>query len=452
METKAVILAAGKGTRMKSEIPKVLHKILGQEMISYVLDALENQVEGKPVVVVGHGGDQVQEALGDRAEFVWQKEQLGTGHGVMMAREAVADSDRVIVMCGDTPLIRKETIEELVKEHDRQGNQATVLSVMMQDPHGYGRIVKENGCVVRIVEEKDANEEQRAIGEINSGMYCFETKALLSALDEIKPQNAQGEYYLTDVLSILHGRGEKVGAHLGGDAQEIAGINDRIQLAEATGVMQERINRAWMKKGVTMVNPSCVYIGVDVILSKDVEIWPGVILEGKTVVGEATVLGPNCRLFNANIGARCRLDTAIVLDSTMQDDCLIGPFAYIRPGSQLGNKVKIGDFVEIKKTTVGQGSKLPHHSYVGDAVIGSGVNIGAGTITCNYDGVNKFKTTIDDGVFVGSNSNLVAPVHLEKRAYVAAGSTVTEDVPEESLAVARGRQKNLLGWRKKKGI
>jgi bifunctional UDP-N-acetylglucosamine pyrophosphorylase/glucosamine-1-phosphate N-acetyltransferase len=452
MKTKAVILAAGKGTRMKSDKPKVLHKILDHEMIRYVVDAVTNQVNEKPVVVIGHGGDQVKEALAERADTVWQKEQLGTGHGVMMAKEAIKDSDRVIVMCGDTPLIREETIAALVAEHEKENNQATVLSVIMAEPFGYGRIIKASGQVTGIVEEKDATEEERAIQEINSGMYCFQSESLLRILEQLEPKNAQGEYYLTDVLSILHQQGEKVGAYLAADSEEIAGINDRVQLADATAQMQMRINREWMKKGVSMLNPSCVYIGIDVMLSKDVEIWPGVILEGDSVVGEATVLGPNCRLKNARIGARCHLDTSIVLDSSMKDDCTIGPFAYIRPGSSLADRVKIGDFVEIKKTSVDEGSKLPHHSYVGDAIIGKGVNIGAGTITCNYDGVNKYQTKIEDGVFVGSNSNLVAPLHLKERAYVAAGSTITEDVPEESLAIARGRQKNLPGWRKKKGL
>jgi bifunctional UDP-N-acetylglucosamine pyrophosphorylase/glucosamine-1-phosphate N-acetyltransferase len=452
MKTKAVILAAGKGTRMKSDKPKVLHKILDHEMIRYVVDAVASQVNEKPVVVIGHGGDQVKEALAERADTVWQKEQLGTGHGVMMAKEAIKDSDRVIVICGDTPLIRKETIAALVAEHEKKNNQATVLSVIMVEPFGYGRIIKLSGQVTGIVEEKDATEEERAVREINSGMYCFQSKSLLCILEQLEPKNAQGEYYLTDVLSILHQQGEKVGAYLAADPEEIAGINDRVQLADATAQMQMRINREWMKKGVSMLNPSCVYIGLDVMLSKDVEIWPGVILEGDSVVGEATILGPNCRLKNARIGARCHLDTSIVLDSSMKDDCTIGPFAYIRPGSSLEDRVKIGDFVEIKKTSVDEGSKLPHHSYVGDAIIGKGVNLGAGTITCNYDGVNKYQTKIEDGVFVGSNSNLVAPLHLKERAYVAAGSTITEDVPEESLAIARGRQKNLSGWRKKKGL
>lgn len=452
MKIKAVILAAGKGTRMKSDIPKVLHKILDQEIIHYVLDAVLGQTDTKPLVVIGHGGEQVKEALGDRADTVWQRKQLGTGHGLMVAREAIEDSDQILVMCGDTPLIREETIAELLAEHNKRGNKATVLSVIMDNPFGYGRIVKQAGQVAGIVEEKDACEEVQTIQEINSGMYCFQTKELLEVLDLLEPKNAQGEYYLTDAISILHKQGKQVGTYLASDASEIAGINDRVQLADATSQMQMRINYAWMKKGVTMINPSCVYIGVDVMLSKDVEIWPGVILEGKTVVGEATYLGPNCRLKNAQIGARCHLDTAIVLDSSMKDDCTIGPFAYIRPGSSLENRVKIGDFVEIKKTSVDEGSKLPHHSYIGDAIIGKGVNIGAGTITCNYDGVNKYQTKIEDGVFVGSNSNLVAPVHLEERAYVAAGSTITNDVPGEALAVARGRQKNLPDWRRKKGI
>ncbi len=452
MKTKALILAAGKGTRMNSDKPKVLHPLLGKEMIRYVLRAVSFQTEDKPVVLVGHGGHQIQEVLGEEVDYVWQHEQWGTGHALIVSKDAWKDSDTVLVVCGDTPLIQPDTIEALVKDHQQHQRAATVLSVIMDHPGGYGRIIKdETGQVTGIVEDRDASVEQQSICEINSGMYCFQTVPLLQMLDRLKPQNVQGEYYLTDVISLLHKDRQTVGTYLADDSGEMAGINDRVQLAQASADLQKRINEYWMKKGVTMINPSCTYIGVDVILSKDVEIWPGSILEGETRVGEGTIIGPNCHLKDAHIGTSCHLDTTIMLDSSMKNDCTIGPFAYIRPGSSLGDRVKIGDFVEIKNTQVDEGSKLPHHSYVGDAHVGKGVNIGAGTITCNYDGTHKYQTTIEDGVFVGSNSNLVAPIHLGKRCYIAAGSTVTEDVPEEALAVARGRQKNLPGWRTKKG-
>lgn len=452
MKTKIVVLAAGKGTRMKSDTPKVLHSILGVEMVHHVLRAVAPLSEDRPVVVVGHGGEQVEAALEGAAQTVWQHEQRGTGHALMVARDAIEDSDRVLVVCGDTPLIRTETMRALVATHEREQYSATVLGVAMDDPSGYGRLLRDQaGRLQSIVEERDATDGQRAITEINSGMYVFETERMLALLDTLKPKNAQGEYYLTDLIGALYAQDQRTGVWLAEDASEIAGINDRVQLAQAATVMRRRINRHWMKEGVTMVDPSCVHIGPDVMLSRDVELWPDVILEGDTRIGAHTVVGAGCRLANAHIGAHCRLEHSIVLDSAMGDGCTIGPFAYIRPGSHLDDGVKIGDFVEIKKTRVGTGSKLPHHSYVGDAVVGAGVNIGAGTITCNYDGHNKHQTHIADGVFVGSNSNLVAPVNIGENAYVAAGSTVTEDVPGDALAIARGRQKNLPGWRSKKG-
>ena len=453
MNTTAIILAAGKGTRMKSDIPKVLHRMEGMSLLEHVVSRVEPLVDRPPAAVIGFGGEMVQDALGDRVRYVWQHEQLGTGHAVMQAGEILRESDTVLVLCGDTPLLRTETLEALIREHRQSGNQATVLSVLMEDPTGYGRLVRDpEGELQEIVEHRDCTAEQLNIREINSGTYCFSGSVLADMLERLTPDNDQKEYYLTDVIRLIRREGGKTGGYLCSDPEEIMGINSRVQLAEASRIMRRRINRHWMEEGVAMVDPESVYIGASVRLSPDVEIWPGVILEGETTVGRNTVLGPGCRIRDSVIGNNCRLDQAIVLESVMGDGCAIGPFAYIRPGCRLGDRVKIGDFVEIKKTSVGEGSKLPHHSYIGDAVVGAGVNIGAGTITCNYDGVNKYQTIIGDGVFVGSNSNLVAPVNLGRRAYVAAGSTITCDVPEESLGLARERQKNIEGWRRKKGL
>lgn len=453
MDTIAVVLAAGKGTRMRSERAKVLHRLLDRTMIEYVVRNARDATGREPVVVIGHGGQQIQELLGEKALYVWQHEQRGTGHAVMQALPAIETAQTVLVVCGDTPLIRRETLETLLEIHRQRGNGATVLTVEASDPGGYGRVVRETGDTVReIVEDADCTPAQREIREINTGTYCFEGAELSRWLAGVRPGNQQKEYYLTDVVAEMNRQGKRVEAYRAPDEREVQGINTQAQLAQAARTMQEGINRRWMDTGVTLLDPSCTYIGRDVIVAGDVEIWPHSFLEGDTVVGAGTVIGPGCRLRSAAIGARCRLEQSIVLESRMGDDCVIGPFAYIRPGTELSDRVKVGDFVELKKTRVARGSKIPHHSYVGDAVLGEDVNIGAGTITCNYDGVHKHQTTIDDGVFVGSNTNLVAPVHLHRRSYVAAGSTITDDVPEDSLAIARGRQSVIVGWRKKKGI
>lgn len=453
MKTGLVILAAGKGTRMKSKRAKVLHPLIDKPMIDYVLEAGQDLADGRPLLVVGHQKEAIKEALGDRVDYVWQKEQKGTGHALMVAVQALGDVDRVLVVCGDTPLVRKASLEALVSEHLEEKNQATVLSVSMEDPAGYGRLVRRpDQRLERIVEDKDASLEERAIQEINSGMYVFELEPLRKALDELSDDNAQGEYYLTDLIEIMSGAGARVGAYLHPDAQEIMGINDRRQLAEASRILQERILDKWLEAGVTINNTSCACIGSDVILAEDVEIGPNVILEGRTQIGRGTRIVANSRLTSALVGQDCLIDSSVVVDSKMGDGCLIGPFAYIRPSSELLDRVKIGDFVEIKKSRVDSGSKIPHHSYIGDALVGKKVNVGAGTITCNYDGTNKYTTVIDDGVFIGSNSNLVAPVHIEKGAYVAAGSTITEDVPSRALSLGRARQRNIEGWRDKKGL
>ncbi|MCW2277019.1 bifunctional UDP-N-acetylglucosamine diphosphorylase/glucosamine-1-phosphate N-acetyltransferase GlmU [Heliophilum fasciatum] len=444
-----IVLAAGKGTRMRSNRPKVLHEVAGQPLVMHVLDAVETCDVQTPVVVIGHGGDAVQACLGDRAQVAWQQEQLGTGHAVMMARTLIPDDvTTVMVLCGDTPLLRGATLADLWQTHEQSGAMATVLTAVVPEPTGYGRMVRDDqGHVVAIVEEKDATPEQKAITEINSGTYCFERAALWTALDEIRPVNAQGEYYLTDVLAIFRDRGGVVGAHIVQDTQEILGINSRRQLAEAEQVMQERLRQYWMDAGVTMLDPSSVWLSADVRIGKDTVIYPQTMLEGQTVIGEDCTVGPLTRIRDSVIANGVVIQNSVVLGSQVADGCSIGPFAYLRPGTELAEDVKVGDFVEVKKSRIGAGSKLPHLSYVGDAVLGTGVNIGAGTITCNYDGENKWLTTIDDGAFVGSNTNLVAPVHVGARAIIGAGSTITKDVPPEALAIERAPQRNVDGFR-----
>ncbi|MBM7866388.1 bifunctional UDP-N-acetylglucosamine diphosphorylase/glucosamine-1-phosphate N-acetyltransferase GlmU [Heliobacterium gestii] len=439
----AVVLAAGKGTRMKSRQPKVLHAVAGQPMICHVLDALADCGVAQPVVVVGHGGEAVQQCLGDRARYAWQQEQLGTGHAVMMARPEVSEEvETVMVLCGDTPLLTGATLAALWETHEKTGAMGTVLTAVIGEPKGYGRILRDDaGHVAAIVEEKDADENQKAIREINAGTYCFDRAALFAALDAITPANAQGEYYLTDVLAIFRRQGGRVAAHTLTDEREILGINSRSQLAEAEAVLQDRLRRKWMDAGVTLIDPGSVFFHAQAVIGPDTIIYPQTIIEGETVIGEGCRLGPATRIWGSRIGNNVAIQNSIVLDSQISDDCAVGPFAYLRPGTCLAEEVKVGDFVEIKKSVIGKGSKVPHLSYVGDATVGEGVNIGAGTITCNYDGHNKHTTTIEDGAFIGSNTNLVAPVTVGAQALIGAGSTITKDVPAGALAVERSHMK-----------
>lgn len=450
MKTGAIILGAGKGTRMNSDLPKVLHCIMNKPLIEYVRENVESLIDTKPVVVIGHEGEKVQNHFNDTVSYAWQKQQLGTGDAVKWGLKEIDDEDTVFVLCGDTPLLQDDTLRKMKAAHIEENRSATVLTAILEDSTGYGRICKdETGSFKRIVEQKDATLEERTIKEVNSGTYLFERKALENALEALDTNNAQGEFYLTDVLEIMSSEGKTVGVYTLVDETEIKGINNRIQLAEASKMLQDRINCKWMEEGVTLEDPNTAYIGSQVILSKDVVIGTNVHLEGKTTIGKNTVICNNSTVENCVIGEGNCVRESIVMDSVIGNNCMIGPFAYIRPGSQLGNTVKVGDFVELKKTTVGDGSKIPHHSYIGDSEVGKKVNIGAGTITCNYDGENKSKTIIEDGAFIGSNTNLVAPVVIGEAAYVGAGSTITKDVPTKSLSLARGRQKNIADWNKK---
>lgn len=446
-EFSLIVLAAGQGKRMRSENSKVVHKVCGKEMVNCVLDAALDAGCSKAAVVVGHKKEQVIEAIGERAVFAVQEEQLGTGHAVMQAKEQIAQSDNVVIVAGDTPLITAKTLKAAMEEHLAKGNSATVLTTILECADGYGRIVRsENGDIERIVEHKDAKGSELEIKEINSGFYCFKSSELLEALSKLTANNSQGEYYLTDTLEILKNAGQKVGAYIVEDNREVMGVNDKVQLAVAESVMRERINLSHMLNGVTVINPQNTYIDADVCIGADTVIYPGSILEGKTQIGKNVLVGANCRLVDAKIADGVDIQSSTIISSFVDEGTHVGPYAYIRPDSSVGKNCKVGDFVELKKAQIGDGTKLSHLTYVGDAQVGKNCNFGCGTVVVNYDGKKKYKTVIGDNAFIGCNSNLVSPVTVNDGAYIAAGSTITDEVPENSLAIARARQVVKPDW------
>lgn len=414
----ALVLAAGKGTRMKSEKSKLVHKIYGKELVKRVVETARKAGVEDIVTVVGYKKEQVQIVLGDTVKYAYQDEMLGTGHAVMQAEEYLKDKNgKVVVLNGDVPILRPETIKKFIQKSINHKEAATVLTAIYNNPTGYGRIVRDiGGGITGIVEEKDATDEQKKIQEINAGIYCFDIQALLRALKRIEPNNAQNEYYLTDVVKIMNEEGLKTGAFIVRDNTEILGVNDKVQLELLTKILKLRINQYHMRNGVTIEDINNTYIYDDVEIGTDTVIHPNTTIKNDVVIGK---------------------------------DCELGPNAYIREGCRLSDKVKVGSFVELKKAIVGEGAKIPHLSYMGDCEIGAKTNVGCGTITCNYDGFNKSKTIIGEQSFIGSNVNLVAPVTLGKNSFVAAGSTITNDVPDDSLAIARERQINKDGWNKK---
>jgi bifunctional UDP-N-acetylglucosamine pyrophosphorylase/glucosamine-1-phosphate N-acetyltransferase len=447
----AIILAAGKGTRMKSRLPKVLHKLGGKYMIEYVINGVRELGVEKLIAVIGHEAEMVRQALGEDVLYAVQKEQLGTGHAVLTAMPHIREEEgQVLVVCGDTPLIKPETFKKLWDFHRENKAACTVLSAFLPDPAGYGRIVREEGRVVKIVEQKDASPEELSIHEINTGTYCFDLKSLRKALTLLTPNNAQGEYYLTDVLSILVSQGLKVKAVTAEDYQETMGINSRSQLAEAEKVLRERKIYQLMDEGINIIDPASTYIEQDVTIGRDTVIEPFTFLRGKTIIGSECIIGPEADIKDSIVGNGVNVNRTVMIEASVGDNCRIGPFAYLRPGTKLSHNVKIGDFVEIKKSNIGEHSKVPHLTYVGDAEVGKNVNIGCGTITCNYDGKHKYRTIIKDRAFIGSNTNLVAPVEVGEGAMIGAGSTVTKDVPPDGLAVAREKQVNIPGWAARK--
>lgn len=445
----AVILAAGEGKRMKSSVSKVLHEISFSPVVKWVIDATSDANE--QIVVVGHCAQEVKNSIGDSVKYVEQKERLGTGHAVMQAKKYLENFDGdVVIVNGDTPLIRKETVNKAYEFHKLNKNVATVLTAKVCDPFGYGRIVRNSaGDVKKIVEQKDTTEEEAKICEINSGMYFFDSKVLLEALSMLKNDNAQGEYYLTDTLEILLNRGLKVGSFVLDDSDEILGINDRVQLNAVQKIMQERINKKYMLSGVTFLSPDSVFIGKDVEIESDTVILPGTIIKGNTKIGRNCVIGPNTQIDDSVVKDNVEINSSVMLSSFVDENTKIGPFAYIRPNSKIGKNIKIGDFVEIKNSTIDDGTKVSHLTYVGDADVGKKVNFGCGTVLVNYDGKNKFRSKIEDNAFIGCNTNLVSPVTVKENAFIAAGSTITDDVPDHSLAIARARQVVKPNWKKK---
>ena len=451
-ETVAVILAAGKGTRMKSALPKVLHAVGGKSMLRHVMTAAEQAGAKRMLVVVGFGGDKVQAEIGAAAEFVLQAEQLGTGHAMMQVQPVLAGfSGTILLLCGDTPLLTGQALLDLVAAHQQSGAAATVLTAKPADATGYGRILRdESGQVLGIVEQKDATAEQKQIGEINTGIYCFEAAPLFAALAGLTCNNAQKEYYLTDVLAILAQAGQQVGAVEVADFQETLGINSRLQLAEAEKILRQRKLMELMDSGVTVMDPASTFVDASVSVGEDTVLYPFTWLEGETTIGRDCRIGPNSRISDSQLGDAVTLHFSYAHECKIAGGVSVGPYVHLRPDTELAAGVKVGNFVEIKNSRVGVGSKLPHLSYIGDADIGSGVNIGCGTITVNYDGKKKHRTVVGDTAFVGCNSNLVAPVSVGSGAYIAAGSTITKDVPDGALGVGRARQSNIAGWVEKK--
>lgn len=449
MEKYILILAAGKGTRMKSSLPKVLHEAIYHPILSYVLRAAKEVGAADVCTVVGHGAEEVKAAFDGQTSFVLQKEQKGTGHAVREGLAAFEDHKcgTVLVLCGDTPLLRGETLKSLCEFHEREGAAVTVMTASLENPFGYGRIVRsESGAFLRIVEQRDATEEEQAIHEINSGVYCFDLSFLRDAVSRLNADNEQGELYLTDTIAIANSDGKKALAFAIDDFEEVQGINDRIQLAAAAKVLRRRKAEELMRAGVTLIDPDSTVIDPLAVVGEDTVIEPFTVIKGHTVVGKNCHIGPDAELRDSLLGDNVTFWRSVATEAKVGDFGNIGPFAYLRPKTELCDHVKVGDFVEIKNSTIGSGSKLPHLTYIGDSDVGSRCNIACGTITCNYDGFNKTRSTIGDNVFVGCNVNLVSPVTVENGAYIAAGSTITRDVPRDALAVAREKQSIKEGW------
>jgi bifunctional UDP-N-acetylglucosamine pyrophosphorylase/glucosamine-1-phosphate N-acetyltransferase len=453
-EVHAVVLAAGKGTRMKSGRAKVLHQAAGLPLIDHVFRALAPLEPASIVVVIGHKPEEITSYVGAQVgtRFAIQEPQLGTGHALLQAEPFLEEREgSVLLLSGDVPLIRTQTLERLMKWHRDRRAAATVLTAVLDRPDGYGRIVRMNGAISAIVEHRDASVEQRAIQEINSGIYVFDRPPLFDALRQVGSRNAQGEYYLPDLVGIFRDQGLTVETVTVEDPLEILGVNSRQDLADVSAALRDRKNAELMASGVTIVDPATTWIHPDVVVGPDTILHPGVYLEGNTRIGSACEIHSGVRIIDSTLGDRVVISNfCIVRQSHVENGAQVGPFAQIRPDSRVGEGAHVGNFVELKKTVLGKGSKANHLAYLGDSTIGEKVNIGAGTITCNYDGVHKNPTIIEDGAFIGSDSQLIAPVRIGRNAYVAAGSSITEDVPPDSLAIARGRQVNKLGWKGRK--
>lgn len=447
MSVAALILAAGEGTRMKSALPKVAHRVLGVPMVRLVLDAAREAGCDPVVVITGHGAESV-EALLPGVACARQDRQLGTGHAVMCGEDALAGFDgSLLVLSGDTPLMRPETLRALVSARESAGAAAAVLTAVMDDPTGYGRILRaEDGSLTGIVEQKDASAEQAALTEVNTGTYCFDARVLFAHLHRLGSDNAQGEFYLTDMIALLESEERGVVAVATDQPIETMGVNTRVHLAQANAALRDRINTGHMLAGVTMTDPSLVWVSPTVRIGRDVVIEPMTFLSGATIVDDGAVVGPNTRIEDGVVGARAVVEASLVRGARIGDDAIVGPNAFLRPGAVLAAGAKVGSFVEVKNSTIGEGSKVPHLSYIGDAEIGSGVNVGAGSITCNYDGTDKHRTIIGDGAFIGSDTMLVAPVEIGAGAITGAGSAIAKDVPPGALGIERTEQRTIDGW------
>ncbi len=454
-ELATIILAAGKGTRMKSSLVKVLHPILGRPMLSYPIEVSVKGVKAeKTVVVVGYQAERVKEAFSkSQLIFVSQQPQFGSGHAVLSTEEVFRNYEgTILILSGDVPLVQADTLRELVAFHRRKKVTLTVATTRLPNPTGYGRVVRREGeHVEEIVEEKDASPQERRIDEVNTGLYCVEASFLFPALRKVKPDNNQGEYYLTDIIRIGCEEEKRILAFEVSDSDQITGINTRVDLARSHEIIRKRYLERWMLEGVTIVDPDTAYIEADVTMGCDTVIHPNSVIQGRTAIGSRCVIGPNCLVTNSQIEDEVTIKAfSVVEESRVAKGAIVGPFSRLRPHNQIMEGARIGNFVEIKKSVIGKGSKANHLAYIGDATLGEGVNIGAGTIFCNYDGVTKHPTTVGDGVFVGSNTELIAPLKIGNHAVIGAGSTITGDVPDGSLAISRVKQKNVEGWGKRK--
>ena len=453
-EIHVVVLAAGQGTRMKSRMPKVLHRLAGRPLIEHVLKIAEAISPSTITLIVGHAADAVQTLVGNRPNlgFVVQEPQLGTAHALQQAEAKLAGREgTVVLLSGDVPLLTSATLRRLIETHRGAHAAATVVTAIVEHPYGYGRIVRTKGRIVRIVEERDASSEVRQVREINGGIYAFDLPPLFDALRGIASQNAQGEYYLTDLIAIYRRRKLPVETLVVDNPAEIRGINSRTELAEVSRIVRQTKNEELMAAGVTIIDPATTYIDSDVEVGADTVIHPGVSIEGQSRIGAACEIQSHVRIVGSEIADRSIIHNfCLIIGSRIAEGASVGPFAHLRPETVVGEGARIGNFVELKKTTLGPGSKANHLAYLGDATIGARVNVGAGTITCNYDGMHKHSTVIEDGAFIGSDSQLIAPVRIGKGAYVAAGSSITEDVPDGALGIARGRQTNIEAWVERK--
>ena len=450
-QKNAIILAAGKGTRMKSKLYKVLHEVCGKTMVEHVLGQLEAANIDNIVTVVGYGAESVENTIGPRSKFALQKQQLGTGHAVMQTEDILGDIDgETLVVSGDTPLFTADTFKKLFEYHKQRQAAVTILTSVAPDPTGYGRIVRNDvGIVERIVEQKDANQQEREIHEINTGVYCFDNKKLFAALKKINNDNAQGEYYLTDVIAIMKQEGEVVTAYKMADFDESMGVNNRVALAQANKIMRKRINDELMMNGVTMVDPDTTYIDAGVKIGRDTVIEGNVVIKGDTTIGSDCLIGAGSRIISSQIHDGVKIISSTLENAEMHDGSDIGPNSHLRPQAEIGKNVHIGNFCEVKKAYIGERTEVGHLTYVGDATLGKNINVGCGVVFVNYDGAKKHHTNVGDHAFIGSNSNLVAPVNIAADSFIAAGSTITDDTDQFDMAIARSRQTNKPNYAKK---